>query len=191
MDALTADPYADDECTLGESGAVISPCERYRYRLWRSWGDGAGGFAVFIMCNPSTADAHVNDATIRKCIGFAQRWKMHGIRVVNLFALRSRDPNALSSDPAWITAIGADNVNHLRWVTAPHCTGADQRIVCAWGTPGNAMTKHRIREHSEWVTTMLRDEGRELWCLGTSKDGSPRHPLMLSYDTPLQPWRLP
>jgi hypothetical protein len=128
------DPYSDDECTLGESGAVISPCERYRYRLWRGWGDGAAGFAVFIMCNPSTADQHVNDATIRKCIGFAQRWKMHGIRVVNLFALRSRDPNALLFDP--YESAGPDNDWHLKWVTGPHCTGGDQRIICAWGGAG-------------------------------------------------------
>src|SRR5690349_1903454 len=120
------DPTLDEECTHSE-GAVISPCERYRYRLWRSWGDGAGGFAVFIMCNPSTADASINDATIRKCIGFAKRWRMHGIRVVNLFALRSRDPNALLVDP--YEAAGPDNDRHLELVTGPHPTGGEQRIV--------------------------------------------------------------
>jgi hypothetical protein len=181
----STDPHSDEECTLGDSGAVISTCERFRYRLWRGWGDGGGGFAVFIMCNPSTADAHADDATIRKCIGFARRWGMHGIRVVNLFAVRSRDPNALSEQGFTVplSVIGPDNDAHLRWVTAPHCTGGDQRIICAWGAPGNAATKRLIASRARKVTKLLTEAGRELYCLGTSKDGSPRHPLMLAYDT--------
>lgn len=186
MTASLPDPYADDECS--ESGAVISPCERYRYRLWRSWGDGAGGFAVFIMCNPSTADAHADDATVRKCIGFAKRWGMHGIRIVNLFALRSRDPNYLTTYDE-DSVIGPDNDWHLKWVTGAHFTGGEQRVVAAWGTPGNAATKRALAERAWFVAEMLRMRGVDLHCLGTSKDGSPRHPLVLGYDTPLVPWR--
>ena len=39
--------------------ALLSPCRRYRYALWRRWGDGPP--AMFIGLNPSTAD----DPTIR------------------------------------------------------------------------------------------------------------------------------
>jgi len=30
-----------------------------------------------------------------------------------------------------------------------------------------------------------------LTSFGVAKDGHPRHPLMLAYDTPLTPWRPP
>jgi len=71
--------------------AVISKCGRYRYLLTRKWGKRTD-FATFVMLNPSTADGFRDDATIRKCIGFAKRWGFDGIQVVNLFAWRSRDP---------------------------------------------------------------------------------------------------
>ena len=75
------------------SGAVISQDQLYRYFLWRRW--GTGRVITWLMLNPSTADANTNDATIRKCIGFAKRWGYDGIHVLNLFALRSRDPLCL------------------------------------------------------------------------------------------------
>ena len=45
--------------------------------------------AVFIMLNPSTADASNDDPTIRKCVGFAQHWNFGGLYVGNLFAVRA------------------------------------------------------------------------------------------------------
>lgn len=55
------------------SDAVFSPCGKYRYRLWRVWGD-ADRRCLFIGVNPSKAGAVDNDHTIRKEIGFAKRW---------------------------------------------------------------------------------------------------------------------
>jgi hypothetical protein len=95
--------------------ADISPCGRYRYTLHRTWGasERPRG-AVFVMLNPSTADAEKSDATVRKCIGFAQRWGLDGISIVNLFAFRSRHPGdlALQADP-----VGPLNDNAIRDVT--------------------------------------------------------------------------
>ena len=75
-------------------GAVLSPCGVYRYLLTRRLGRGAK-VATFIMLNPSRADAEKDDATIRKCMGFASRWDCARLQVVNLFALRAADPAAL------------------------------------------------------------------------------------------------
>ena len=72
---------------FAQSGATISPCGIYRYRLWRRWGEGRS--CVFVMLNPSTADALVDDNTIRSCVRLAQELGFGGIIVVNLFALRS------------------------------------------------------------------------------------------------------
>ena len=77
-----------------QKDAIISKDCLYRYSLGRTW-DASKERVLFIMLNPSTADAIKDDATIKKCVGFAQRWGYGGITVGNLFALRSRDPNGL------------------------------------------------------------------------------------------------
>jgi hypothetical protein len=56
---------------LTASNATISPCGKYRYWLERKWGPGTP--QVFVMLNPSTADASEDDPTIRRCMGFARR----------------------------------------------------------------------------------------------------------------------
>lgn len=51
------------------------------------------------MLNPSIADATSNDATIRRCIGFAQSWGYGAIEVVNLFAYIATQPSELRLTP--------------------------------------------------------------------------------------------
>jgi hypothetical protein len=58
-------------------GAVLSDDGVYRYRLWRIWDDDRAPTA-FLMLNPSTADATVDDPTLRRCIAFARRWGAGG-----------------------------------------------------------------------------------------------------------------
>jgi hypothetical protein len=109
-----------------DSGAELSPCRRYRYRLWRRWSDGP--VVNFVMLNPSTADAEQDDPTVRRCVGFAKSWGAGGLVVTNLYALRSTDPKALwtADDP-----VGPENAFHL----GSGALGADT-VVCAWGAEG-------------------------------------------------------
>lgn len=76
--------------------AEISSCGKYRYELTRTW-DPQKMMVCFIGLNPSTADAENDDATIRKCIGFAQRWEYGGILMLNIFAFRTVSPAVLKS----------------------------------------------------------------------------------------------
>ena len=47
------------------SGAQISDDCLYRYSLWRTW-DQTKGSCLFVMLNPSTANAYQDDPTISK-----------------------------------------------------------------------------------------------------------------------------
>jgi hypothetical protein len=66
---------------------------RYRYRLTRAW--AVGPIALFVMLNPSTANAEKDDPTICKCIKLARSWGSGALDVVNLCALISPHPRAL------------------------------------------------------------------------------------------------
>lgn len=171
--------------------AVISECGKYRYWLERyptgadpidlSFDRERCSAMVFLMANPSTADAEKDDPTIRKCVGFAKRHGHQLLVVVNVLAGRSTDPKGLLTmgDP-----VGPENYKYLRQATElPH----ESLMVCAWG---NAIDK-RLRNHISKALDVLGageswSLGRELYCFGKTADGSPRHPLMLSYSTPLE-----
>lgn len=155
-----------------EKHAIISACGKYRYLLTRKWDIGRD--LTFVMLNPSTADADIDDPTIRKCIGFAQRFGYAGLQVVNLFAYRATKPKDCfaAADP-----IGPDNDEHIYNVVV-----ASPEVVCAWG-PHASKTKRPAQ-----VLEFLKHEGITPKCLHITKDGSPGHPLMLSYDRPLLPY---
>jgi hypothetical protein len=54
-----------------KKGAVISKDEKYRYALWRVW-DDSKPVVMFVCLNPSSADAEVDDYTVRRCIAFSK-----------------------------------------------------------------------------------------------------------------------
>ncbi len=164
-----------------ERTALISECGQYRYRLARSW-NPVKPTVTFLMCNPSTADALVDDATIRKCIGFAVRWGFGSFEVTNLFALRSRDPQALidHSSPA-----GPDYMKHLY-----DALYRSTLLVAAWGCEATLKKKPLLAARPGAVIASIRSLCPDLPidCLGHSKTGNPYHPLMLGYDTPRIPF---
>jgi hypothetical protein len=154
--------------------AAISCCGQYRYLLSRD--DGIGRPAVFIMLNPSTADAVADDPTIRRCRSFAATWGRSGILVLNLYALRSTHPAGLWRHP---DPVGPDND---AWLTTVAAFAGD--VVCAWGA--NAKPD-RVRQ----VVELLSAAGARMLCLGTTKPGAPRHPLYVPGAQPLEPWVAP
>jgi hypothetical protein len=144
--------------------ALISDCGRYRYTLDREWMMGEGT-CLFVMLNPSTADAIEDDPTIGRCIKFAQRWGFQRLEVVNLFALRSTDPNGL------LTA--DDPVGPLNDHTLEGALIAAGQAIAAWGASVRKITNRRQAE----VLSMCKRLGTQLDCLGTTEEGFPRHPL--------------
>ena len=155
--------------------AMISPCGRYRYRLTRNWDEGP--VAMFIMLNPSTADANEDDPTIRRCIGFAQSWGCGGLCVVNLYALISTFPRELwKVDSA--QRVGPDNDAHLR-LAASGAASVGSPLVAAWGASAKPSRVAWVRE--------FPGMGR-LSHLGLNRGGQPKHPLYLRADTALTTW---
>ena len=126
---------------------------RYRYQLWRRW--GTGHLCVWVMLNPSTADATTDDATIRKCMGFAKRWGFAGIEVVNLYALRSTDPRAMLGNAARIgehNRVGSVSRGRGRGDINEHfirtAVETNENAMCAWGNhaePARATVVSDIR----------------------------------------------
>ncbi len=168
----------------GENGAELSEFGTYRYALWRSWNPGLP-VAVFVMLNPSTADGTADDPTIRKCVGFAKRWKCGAIYVVNLFAYRATDPRKLRPlDRA--DRCGEYNGRHLRRALSRLCSPGvvSGPCVAAWGRQPAAV----LGDEPARLKSLARQESVPLQCLGFAQDGNPRHPLMLAYATELQPY---
>lgn len=150
------------------NGAIISNCGKYRYRLWRRWGDGSA--LVFIMLNPSTANEEEDDPTIRKCIGFAKALGHGAIEVVNLYAYRATDPKDLKAAGY---PVGPSNDDHIRSVVNIH--GNDHNLICAWGANARGLSRPTD------VKGMIHDIGKPMYSLRLTKDGVPSHPLMLPY----------
>ena len=152
-------------------GAKFSDCGKYRYSLFREW-DREKGLVSFIMLNPSTAGATEDDPTIRRCIGFAERWGFGRLWVVNLFAFRATDPaeQKKADDP-----VGPDNIFDIA------AGGAfSGKVIAAWGVHGD------LHGQAERVKFGLSLGLKPIHCLGTTKDGHPKHPLYLPNDTESQ-----
>lgn len=158
--------------------AEISSCGTYRYLLTRQSriSNPSHQTVLFVMLNPSTAGATVDDPTIRRCLGFAERWAAAGIAVVNLYALRATDPRVLRGHP---DPVGPENDD---WI-ARAAIYAGGNAICAWGANAEPA---RVR----LVVTMLSRRGITLWCLGTTKHGHPRHPLYVPGNQPLIKWSM-
>jgi hypothetical protein len=153
--------------------AVFSACQTRRYWLRRNLTGRAGRHVLWIMMNPSRADAHHNDATTTTTTGISARhgYDVHG--VVNLSALI--EPNSANLAA---TAGAADPVNDaaieraLGWIARNRGD-----IVIAWG----ACRHLKVRE----AQVLARLRRRRLLCLGRNADGSPRFPKYIAATTPL------
>ncbi len=163
-----------------KSSAVIEGY--YRYELRRVWDESLPSLGV-VMLNPSTADAIEDDPTIRRCVGFAKREQCGGIIVTNLYAFRTPSPKELFFPGGTSTYIKAglhDIVgpsNDLYISTLPW---ESEKVLCAWGADKNIELRR-----TEHVLNLIPNA----YCLGTTKEGHPRHPLYVKGDQPFVPFR--
>lgn len=127
---------------------------------------------AIIGVNPSKADWRKNDQTILKDIGFASRLGFGGILKLNVAAIRETDPRKARKA---VDPVGPENsVEHLLQYIQ-HFKPA--KVVVAWGKNGNYFVGQ---------CGAITREIPNLYCFGRNNDGTPRHPLMLPYSTPLE-----
>lgn len=150
--------------------AIISLCGAYRYELERQLYPLTTTRRrwLVVMLNPSIADARRNDPTITELMRRA-------------VADDASDPRELA---LYGNPIGPENDHHLHLLAER----ADV-IIVAWGA--HPMAKARERG----VVAILQSYHQgQLLCLGTTADGSPKHPLArgrhrIPRDFAPVPWR--
>lgn len=179
LTAAGASPAAEFRPGLfGPDIAIYGSRKAYRYLLTRRFAPGP--LLTWVMLNPSTATAWVDDPTIARCWRRAvlRQWRgitFGGITVLNLFALRATDPAELARHP---DPAGPGNDACLRAMCPPGST-----VVAAWGAHKAALAR------GPEVATMLAAAGVSLLCLGRAKAGQPRHPLLVPMATGFEPYQ--
>lgn len=157
-----------------ERDAVISECGNYRYLLRRTW-DHDKPRALIVMLNPSTADAEIDDATIRSCIRLTKGLGYGSFEVVNIFGLRATDPKALAE--------AADPIGPMNEQVVAAAISRCDMVICAWGSHPMAARK------SSFLMGHIRSRRPAAFCFGVTKHGAPKHPLYIKTGTPIQVFR--
>lgn len=164
------------------SGATVDG--DYRFKLWRNW-NGQLPIAAWLMCNPSIADALVDDPTIRRIRSFTEDHGCGGFIVVNVWPHRTPYPEALWRE---LARFGYDPELRKRNLDHIIDAGVDSRYrFVAFGSESCVRYPEEVRLA---VEAFESPPGRVM-VLGTSKDGWPRHPLYMPSGTPGKSWSWP
>ena len=139
--------------------------------LWRKWDDSKPN-VLFIGLNPSTADESINDPTTKRIIAHSKRLGFGGCFLMNCFTKIATNPRDLTPSGDW--------KENLSWVDkiAPIC---DEKVF-AWG---NANLVKELGRDTFFIKRFPNAK-----CLGVNLNGSPKHPLYLSYSTKLHTFNL-
>ena len=147
-------------------GAIFSDNRQFRYVLWRCWNPSRPPLAV-IGLNPSSANEIKDDATITRLMGRAGQNGFGSLLMGNLYAFVSTNPDLLLSVN---DTVGIHNDDYLKMLIS-----MAGRTLCGWGS------FKPVKRRSPIVLAMIK----EPYCLGVNADGQPKHPLYVSYDTPM------
>lgn len=152
--------------------ACFSADRVYRYMLDVQWSSDEGGI-LWLMLNPSTADAFKNDPTVARCEKRTRQAGYGRMLVANIFALRSTDPRQLydAEDP-----VGPANDEAILAFA-----GQADQIVCGWGNHGCHLSRGRE------VLDLLVHAGHEPHALKVTRRKQPGHPLYIGYSVTPQP----
>jgi len=145
---------------------VFSTDRNHRYTLIHRWDEllNPDHGIAWICLNPSTADEHQLDPTLRLIRDFSATWGYSFFIMLNLFAWRATQPADMkaATDP-----IGPDND---KWIA--HWSKKVDRVMLGWGEHG----AHLGRDQQ--VLAYL--DRSKTFCLERNASGQPKHPLYVS-----------
>ena len=146
-----------------------------RYSLIK---DGAK-MLIVVGFNPSTADDTKIDATMRFVLGIAEFNEYDGFAMVNLYPLRSTNPDdlPLNADEELIK----ENFSHIDSILEEYPT-AD--ILLAYGNLVNS--RPYTKEIARNLLELFNNKSRQIYCLAKLRSGNPKHPLRTPFSTKLQ-----
>jgi hypothetical protein len=184
--------YPDHHCTVqrGEIRATptlphlvtecwLSHCSDYRYAVWYMADPEEAPPLLAVMLNPSTATHEIVDRTVHTMLKRMVRFGYGSLCIVNLFAYRSKDPRDLlnATDP-----VGPLNDIILELVLGG-IAYEHGSAMAGWGQHGGLMGRDAV------VLDIAKKERLDLFCLKTTKDGHPGHPLYIPDDQPFLEFR--
>lgn len=155
------------------SGAIFSNCRKYRFVLYRIW-DKKRKYLIFIGLNPSTADENQNDNTVIKVINFTRKWGYGGVFMMNCYPYISTDPERL---------IMNKDYNKFNFECINKISKKCSKIIFSWGN------FKIVRDNKTDIK--LYKMFKSAYCLIQNKNGSPRHPLYVPYNTKLKKFLMP
>ncbi len=168
----------------------------WRYCLTWPPGEPELPRALWVLHNPSVAGVYTSDRTAEKVrafslaaafmrFGVSQPFGVEGFRIVNVWPYRATDPKKLWA-ASRAARLGVCNDIHI--ANAVMATAGP--VVVGWGSPNPPAAARALTFEDIAITLgILRTLRDPIYCLGTNKDGSPKHPLYLPADTKLEVYR--
>lgn len=160
-----------------EACALFSDDEIYRYELLWRWSSAPVQVGWFL--NPATADENALDDTLTKFRARTIEAGLGGIQVINLFAFRDKDPEAMKAYPE---PVGPENDAVIRRVLG-ESKREGRTVVAGWGRHG----AHRGRHAA--ALAMAAEAGVDLYCFDETSGKFPWHPGRLSYEKRPRLWK--
>ena len=149
---------------------------------------------IVIGLNPSTADETTPDATMRKVIGFINKWNerssynFDSFIMLNLYPLRETSPDVLNQTHEFNAILHERNMEIISDTLNQH---PNAKILLCYGDSIESVRWLKYCR-DEILKLMVRHEGCSLFSLGNLTNmKNPRHPSRLAYSIDMQPYLNP
>ena len=140
--------------------------ENYRYWLKREW-DTSKETGVFIALNPSKATDLKCDQTMCNINNLSIQWGRGGFYILNLFAfMATKKQDMLSAE----NPVGDENDEHIARICKKY-----EKVILSWGEE----KPKRVADRANVVKNILKDLGKEAFCLSENKSSGYRHPCII------------